>query len=49
MARWGKQLRKLLLTADGSIVAKVEKGNDWNPNDWGADIVFESTSPLKRC
>jgi 4-hydroxy-tetrahydrodipicolinate reductase len=43
--KMGQAVAKVALDSGWSIVAKVEKGNDWNPNDWGADIVFESTSP----
>lgn len=43
--KMGQAVAKVALDSGWSIVAKVEKGNDWNPNDWGADIVFESTCP----
>ena len=43
--KMGQAVAKVALDSGWSIVAKVKKGDAWNPNDWGADIVFESTSP----
>ena len=43
--KMGKAVAKVALDSGWSIVAKVKKGDDWDPNDWGADMVFESSSP----
>jgi len=43
--KMGQAVAKVALDSGWSIVAKVKKGDQWDPNDWGADIVFESTSP----
>ena len=43
--KMGQAVAKVALDSGWSIVAKVKKGDDWDPKDWGADIVFESSSP----
>ena len=43
--KMGQEVAKVALDSGWSIVAKVKKGDEWDPNNWDADIVFESTSP----
>jgi 4-hydroxy-tetrahydrodipicolinate reductase len=43
--KMGQAVAKVALDSGWSIVAKVKNGDEWDPNDWGADIVFESSSP----
>ena len=43
--KMGQAVAKVALDSGWSIVAKVKKDDEWDPNDWGADIVFESSSP----
>jgi len=43
--KMGQAVAKVALDNGWSIVAKVKRSDAWDPKDWGADIVFESTSP----
>jgi len=43
--KMGQAVAKVALENGWSIVAKVKKDDAWDPEDWGADIVFESTRP----
>lgn len=43
--KMGKAVAKVAIEKGWSIVAKVSKDDVWDPMEWDADIVFESTRP----
>ena len=41
----GKAVVEIAIQNGWDIVAKVNEGDSWSPEDWDADIVFESSTP----
>ena len=41
----GKAVVEIAVQNGWDIVAKVNEGDSWSPEDWDADIVFESSTP----
>lgn len=41
----GKAVAEIAAEKGWTVVAKVNKGENWDPLSWGADVAFESSAP----